>query len=79
MDLRRQRNPSDEITTLSPAESRIAEHLPDGLSDKQISETIGMNLHTLKVHLKNINRKLGTRNRTQVAILIDRQRSGRSE
>lgn len=61
------------MINLLPREQAVADLLPDGMSTKEIARRLNMAEATVKVHLKAINRKLGTKNRVQIAILIDRQ------
>ncbi len=59
---------------LTATELRIANFLPDGTGNKAIALALGVAENTVKVHLRSIQKKLGTKNRTQVAILMDRMR-----
>lgn len=65
------------MSELTKSEQAIADLLPDGLANKEICRKLNMPEGTVKIHLKSMMRKLGVKNRTQAAILIDRQsRSG---
>jgi DNA-binding NarL/FixJ family response regulator len=59
-------------TTLTPRELEVMRVLLRGLQNKHIAEELGISLGTVKVHLINISRKLGVRNRTQLALLADK-------
>jgi two-component system nitrate/nitrite response regulator NarL len=65
------------MITLTPTEQLVADCLPDGLSNKEIERRLKMREATVKVHLRAINEKLGTRNRTQIAVYVDRQKADR--
>lgn len=53
---------------LSPQESHILQGLTGGLSNKMIGRQFGIAESTVKVHVKNILRRIGVTNRTQAAI-----------
>jgi two-component system nitrate/nitrite response regulator NarL len=53
---------------VSPREEDMLRHLVRGDSNKIIARELGIAEATVKVHLKNLMRKLSTTNRTQVAI-----------
>jgi DNA-binding CsgD family transcriptional regulator len=59
-----------KVKMLSPTEVRMLEYLAMGDSNKVISRKMGNMEATVKVHMKSILRKLGCRNRTQVAALV---------
>ncbi|MDS9467688.1 response regulator transcription factor [Paracoccus sp. MBLB3053] len=40
----------------------------DGQSNKLIAETLGLSIHTVKLHLHNGSARLGARNRTEAAL-----------
>lgn len=61
------------MTPLSGKQQAVADLLPEGLQSKEIARRLGIAEATVKVHLKAINKALGTTNRVQIAILIDRQ------
>ena len=55
----------DSLTT---RERQIVLVLSEGLSNKEIARRLGLSDGTVKVHLHNIFGKLGTANRTALAI-----------
>jgi DNA-binding NarL/FixJ family response regulator len=55
---------------LSPREKDILSQLLGGLSNKEISATLGISDKTVKNHLWKIYRKLGVENRTQLFHLL---------
>ncbi len=59
---------SDNLPTLSPQEKRILSRLIVGESNKHIARNLNIAEATVKVHVKAIFRKLGMKNRTQVAV-----------
>jgi two-component system, NarL family, nitrate/nitrite response regulator NarL len=69
---RRPPGPSPEAksdrTRLSPREKEILSHLVVGHSNKLIARQLGIAEATVKVHLKNLQRKIRVENRTQAAI-----------
>ncbi len=56
--------PSGELT---PSETRIVELAAAGLSNKEISQTLYVTVHTVEVHLSHAYAKLGVRSRGQLA------------
>ena len=53
-------------TTLSPAETRVAELVAQGLSNPQVAERLCISRHTVESHLKQIFAKLGVRSRVEL-------------
>lgn len=54
--------------TLTERERQVLQHLVDGLSNKMIARKLRISVPTVKLHVKNILRKVPARNRTQAAI-----------
>jgi DNA-binding NarL/FixJ family response regulator len=59
---------SGDPMRLSPQELRILRSVAEGQSNKTIARDIGAAESTVKVHVKNIFRKIGVNNRTQAAM-----------
>ena len=59
---------------LSVREYEIARMVADDLSDKEIAYRIGVEISTVRTHLKRIFDKLGVRRRSGVASLLSRHR-----
>lgn len=57
---------------LTPREEEILCQLANGATNKEIANTLGISEHTVKIHLKNILKKLHMSNRTQAAIYAQR-------
>jgi LuxR family maltose regulon positive regulatory protein len=55
--------------TLTVREQDVYELLQDGRSNKQIAQALFVSEVTVKVHVRNILRKLGVRTRTEAAVL----------
>ena len=55
------------LTDLSPREMQVLELVSRGLQNKQIAAEVRLSENTVKIHLHNIIRKLGTHNRTEAA------------
>jgi DNA-binding NarL/FixJ family response regulator len=64
--------PASLLTTLTPRESAVLEGVRQGHSNKQIARELDLREPTVKVHIRHIMRKLGARNRTQVALIAER-------
>jgi DNA-binding CsgD family transcriptional regulator len=67
MMLRIDEGPERRFTGLSAQEQRVALLLVSGLSNSQLAGELGVSPNTVKTHLKNICRKYGMDNRTQIA------------
>lgn len=57
---------------LTAREEEILCQLADGSTNKEIANTLAISEHTVKIHLKNILKKLHMSNRTQAAIYAQR-------
>ena len=62
------------ILRLSVRELEIARMVSDDLSDKEIAWRLGVEISTIRTHLKRIFAKLGVHRRTGVASLFARHR-----
>lgn len=58
---------------LSAREKEVGHLLVQGVSNKEIARTLGIEVVTVKRHVGNICRKLGARNRTQAAMALASQ------
>jgi DNA-binding NarL/FixJ family response regulator len=57
---------------LSPRERAVALLIAGRLSNKDIARELGLSLGTVKVHVHNILRKLGVKNRNSLIIHLGR-------
>ena len=60
--------------TFSIRELQVLEILQNGKSNKIIARELGLSEATIKVHIKNVLRKLGASNRTEAAIWMTKHR-----
>jgi DNA-binding CsgD family transcriptional regulator len=58
---------ADGPSALTPREMEVLGRVSQGLQNKQIAYLLGMSESTVKVHVRNIMKKLDVRNRTQAA------------
>jgi two-component system, NarL family, nitrate/nitrite response regulator NarL len=58
----------------SMRELQVLEILQNGKSNKVIARELGLSEATVKVHIKNVMRKLGASNRTEAAIWMTKHR-----
>ncbi|MGZ9109292.1 MAG: response regulator [Micavibrio sp.] len=54
---------------LTRREKEVLEYLLRGVPNKDIAESLGLKVVTVKLHVRGICRKLGVKNRTQAALL----------
>jgi two-component system nitrate/nitrite response regulator NarL len=66
--------PSAVEETFSIRELQVLEILQNGKSNKIIARELGLSEATIKVHIKNVLRKLGASNRTEAAIWMTKHR-----
>jgi DNA-binding NarL/FixJ family response regulator len=55
--------------SLTPRESDVLVYLVKGQSNKEIANALGLQIVTIKLHVRGICRKLGAKNRTQAALI----------
>jgi DNA-binding NarL/FixJ family response regulator len=53
---------------LTPREREVLQLIAKGLANEEIAKTLFISKHTVKNHITNIYRKMGSRNRTKVAL-----------
>ncbi|MDB5664060.1 response regulator transcription factor [Cypionkella sp.] len=58
------------LETLSASEMRVLALLANAMANKVIAQDLGISESTVKVHVKAILRKTGSRNRTDAALLV---------
>ena len=56
------------IKELSFRETQILRLIVSGMRNKQIAETLGLSIETIKTHIKSILSKFSASSRTQVAV-----------
>ncbi len=57
-----------EVGLLTEAERRVAIGVSAGLSNREVAETLFLSVRTVESHLGSVFRKLGVRNRTELAL-----------
>ncbi len=65
----RLRKTSEAMASLTPRERQVLEHLAVGHDNLKIAAMLGITERTVKAHLRSLLRKLGTDNRTHLALL----------
>jgi len=55
---------------LTPREHELLHHLANGLGTSEIASEMGISLHTVRDHIKNLYRKTGARSRTELVGLL---------
>jgi DNA-binding CsgD family transcriptional regulator len=68
-----------EPHTLSPRETEVLGMVARGFTNDQVARQLDVTVHAVKFHLRSINRKLGTGNRTEAATaFVRRQLTGKT-
>ena len=62
------RHAPETMATLTEAERRVAIAVSGGLSNREAAETLFLSVRTVESHLVSVFRKLGVRNRTELAL-----------
>ena len=57
-----------DTVNLSAREREALAHLAQGLTNREIAESLGISVHTVNRHVQQIFAKLNVRNRVQAAI-----------
>lgn len=58
------------LASLTEQQYRVLGHVANGLLNKQIADTLGIQERTVKAHVSAILEKLAVRNRTQASVLL---------
>ena len=61
-----------QCNELTPRQTHVLQLLQKGLPNKVIASTLGMTESTVKVHVRQIMRRLGAKNRTEAALFAQR-------
>jgi DNA-binding NarL/FixJ family response regulator len=61
-----------ERGTLTPREQQVLAQAAQGRSNKEVAKRLGISEGTVKIHLHNVYRKTGVRNRTELTSLVHR-------
>ncbi len=65
--------PSSSLEKLSPREKQIANEILKGLSYKLVAMECGISIDTVRIHIKNIYRKLKINSKSQLFNLINKR------
>ena len=60
------------FATLTDRERDAARHVAAGSTDNEIAQAMHVALSTVKTHIQQARLKLGVRNRTQIAVMVER-------
>jgi DNA-binding NarL/FixJ family response regulator len=77
--LRAPRETDDRISSLTDQERRILELIGEGLTNRQIGETMFLAEKTVKNYVSSLLAKLGMERRTQAAAFVARRQASRPE
>jgi two-component system nitrate/nitrite response regulator NarL len=59
---------SDRQSGLTEREGQVLKQLKEGLANKEIAQRLGINVATVKMHLRSLSKKLEARNRTELVL-----------
>ncbi len=59
---------SDRHSGLTEREGQVLKQLKEGLANKEIAQRLGINVATVKMHLRSLSKKLEARNRTELVL-----------
>ncbi|EME54286.1 LuxR family transcriptional regulator [Rhodococcus ruber BKS 20-38] len=65
----------ERLHHLTPREQEIAAALSTGKSNNEIADGLFISANTVRFHIRNILRKLGAKNRSEVAAIVSRRRT----
>lgn len=65
--------PEDKSIPLTKREMQVLRHLALGLSNREIGQSLGISVETVKEHVQNVLRKLKVTDRTQAAVWAVKQ------
>lgn len=68
----------EEFAQLTPREKQVLDFLMQGVSNKEIAQSLDLQVVTVKLHVRGICRKLGAKNRTQAALLAQQMGMART-
>jgi two-component system, NarL family, response regulator DevR len=73
---RRRAQHTDPTDALTPTEKKVLELIGDGLSNREIGDSLGLAEKTVKNHVTGLLAKMGFRRRTQAAAWVAAHRQG---
>jgi DNA-binding CsgD family transcriptional regulator len=63
-------DPATRWTMLTVSERSVAEHVANGLTNREAASQLFISTHTVDYHLRQIFRKLGLRSRVELARVV---------
>lgn len=72
---RRKTDETDPLSALTPSEVRVLTLIGEGMSNRQIGDSLGIAEKTVKNHITSLLAKMGFQRRTQVAAWVASQRA----
>jgi len=59
-----------QVHAVAPREHAVAKLVATGLTDREVAERLGLSVRTVHYYLSNVRRRMGARNRVEVALII---------
>ncbi|CAL9630814.1 hypothetical protein SUDANB96_06107 [Streptomyces sp. enrichment culture] len=63
--------PSGALSRLTPQQCRIARHVADGATNREVARILSVSTRTVDYHLRNVFAALGVRSRVELARLVE--------
>ncbi len=64
------------LSALTPRQNEVLRFVCQGKTNQEVAESLKMQLSTVKVHVRNISKKLSARNRTELAAIVRKMQLG---
>jgi DNA-binding CsgD family transcriptional regulator len=65
--------PSAGLSRLTPQQLRIARHVAEGATNREVAQRLAVSTRTVDYHLRNVFAALGVRSRVELARLVDQE------
>lgn len=63
---------TDALSRLTPQQLRIARHVAEGATNREVALRLAVSTRTVDYHLRNVFAALGLRSRVELARMVDR-------
>ena len=67
------REPTAGLSGLTPQQLRIARHVAEGATNREVAQRLAVSTRTVDYHLRNVFAALGVRSRMELARMVDQE------